>query len=470
MGIDEWTVEVGALTLSGDEVPSGSCELDLSNLKFTSHLFRAPKWRDMDNGGPGELLRILRDGHPRTRADLAGLTGLGRAAISSRLEPLLGVGLVAPVSDAPSTGGRPSARLAFNPGARLAAAANVGATHATVALTDLSGRILLKTTEPLEISCGPETVLDWLATTLQGHLKTMKRPTTDIIAVGIGLPGPVEHSTGKPTSPPIMPGWDGFDVPAYVQQTFDAPVLVDNDVNIMALGERATRWPNEDNMIFLKVATGIGSGVISGGILQRGAAGVAGDVGHIAVSKAAGIQCHCGKTACLEAIAGAPAIAAHLRKNGLKAITGNDVVSLVRSGDLAAIQAVRQAGRDIGEMLNMCVSLINPSLIVVGGSLAQSGEHLIAGIRETVYARSTPLATQHLNITQSETGPEAGVVGASILAIEHALAPQRINDLSTTLHSGRHQNTDDLQKVEHVAQTSRPLRDAVAKQLHDALP
>jgi predicted NBD/HSP70 family sugar kinase len=412
----------------------------------------------MDNGGAGELLRILRDGRPRTRADLAGITGLGRGAISSRLEPLLELGLVVPVSDAASTGGRPSARLAFNPGARLVAAADIGATHATVALTDLSGRILLGTTERLEIACGPEAVLDWLAMTLQDHLETLRRPATDVVAVGIGLPGPVEHSTGKPTSPPIMPGWDGFDVPAYVRLTFDVPVLVDNDVNIMALGERATRWPNEDNMIFLKVATGIGSGVISGGILQRGAAGVAGDVGHIAVSKAAGIQCRCGKTACLEAIAGAPAVAAHLRENGLEAITGNDVVALVRSGDLAAIQAVRQAGRDIGEMLNMCVSLINPSLIVVGGSLAQSGEHLIAGIREMVYARSTPLASQHLNITQSETGPEAGVVGASILAIEYALAPRRFNELVTTLPPGGPQNTGE------------PPHDPVAKQLHDAFP
>ena len=145
----------------------------------------------MHNGGAGELLRILRDGRPRTRADLAGITGLGRAAISSRLEALLELGLVVPVSDAASTGGRPSARLAFNPGARLVAAADVGATHATVALTDLSGRILLETTERLEISCGPEAVLDWLAMTLQGHLKTKKRPATDIIAVGIGLPGPV---------------------------------------------------------------------------------------------------------------------------------------------------------------------------------------------------------------------------------------------------------------------------------------
>ncbi|WP_310205267.1 ROK family protein [Paenarthrobacter nitroguajacolicus] len=421
----------------------------------------------MDNGGPGELLQILRDGHPRTRADLAGTTGLGRAAISSRLEPLLKLELVVPVSGAPSTGGRPSARLAFNPGAKLVAAADVGATHATVALTDLSGTVLVETTERLEISRGPEAVLDWLLAMMKEHLKVLGRPTEDVIAVGIGLPGPVEHSTGKPTSPPIMPGWDGFDVPAYVQRTLGVPVLVDNDVNLMALGERATRWPNEENMIFLKVATGIGSGVVSGGELQRGAAGVAGDVGHIAVSRGAGVFCRCGKSACLEAIAGAPAIAAQLRKSGLESITGSDVVSLVRSGNPAAIQAVRQAGRDIGEMLNMCVSFINPSLIVVGGSLAQSGEHLMAGIRETVYARSTPLATQHLNITQSATGPEAGVVGASILAVEHVLSPHRVNQLAARLLAGGHEHVN-RQEEEPTPPAPRLLLETTAQHLKDA--
>jgi predicted NBD/HSP70 family sugar kinase len=383
--------------------------------------------------GAGELFQVLRDGLPRTRADLGAITGLGRAAIASRLEPLMEFGLVAPVSDAASTGGRPSARLAFNPASRLIAAADIGATHAAVALTDLSGKILLESRERLEIATGPENVLDWLATTLQRLLEEAGRPVAEMVAIGIGLPGPVEHSTGRPISPPIMPGWDGFNVPAYVQQTFDVPVLVDNDVNIMALGERATCWPGEDNMIFLKVATGIGSGIISGGRLQRGADGAAGDVGHIAVSRGAGVQCRCGNTACLEAIAGAPAVAASLREKGLQATTGSDVVSLVRSGDPAAIQAIRQAGRDIGEMLTMCVGIINPSLIVIGGSLAQSGEHLIAGIRETVYTRSTPLATQHLNVTQSKTGAEAGVIGAGIMAIEYALAPERIDDLHSRL-------------------------------------
>jgi predicted NBD/HSP70 family sugar kinase len=336
--------------------------------------------------------------------------------------------------------------VAINPGARVIAAADLGATHATVAITDLSGEVLAECTQEMQISSGPMEVLAWLISTITELLDGLIRPSDDLIAVGIGLPGPVEHSTGKPSSPPIMPGWDGFDVPGFVQQTFSVPVLVDNDVNIMALGERSKSWPHADHMIFLKVATGIGSGIISGGVLQRGAEGSAGDVGHIPVSRGAGIACRCGNTGCLEAVAGAPAIAANLRAAGLDVHSGAEIVALVRAGDLAAIQALRQAGRDIGEMLNTCVSVINPSIIVVGGSLAQSGEHLIAGIRESVYTRSMPLATQNLAIVASRTGSQAGVIGASIMAIDHVLSPENINSMGQPL---RHLDT------QAVASTSR---------------
>jgi len=381
--------------------------------------------------GAGDLFQALRDGVPRTRADLAALTGLSRSTITSRLDELLASGLIAPVAVASSTGGRPSARVAINPGARVIAAADLGATHATVAITDLAGTVLAETTAGLEIAAGPELVLKWLVETITDLLRKLERPVSDLIAAGIGLPGPVEHSTGKPSSPPIMPGWDGFDVPSHVQQSFAVPVLVDNDVNIMALGERAMCWPHVDNMVFLKVATGIGAGIVSGGTLQRGAEGSAGDVGHIPVSRGSGIACRCGKIGCLEAIAGAPAIAAHISSLGVEASTSEDVIALVRSGNLTAIQTLRQAGRDIGEVLNMCVSVLNPSLIVVGGLLSQSSEHLIAGIREVIYTGSTPLATRNLTVVPSQIGSQAGVIGAGILAIEHVLSPENINSIDT---------------------------------------
>lgn len=382
--------------------------------------------------GASELFQILRDGRPRTRSELSAATGFARSTITSRIDELIDTGFIAPVGDAASTGGRPSALVAFNPAARLVAAADIGATHATVALLDLAGSTLAKVTGEIQIAAGPEPVLERLVETVNALLDGLGREKDDVIAVGIGLPGPVEHSSGKPSQPPIMPGWNGFDVPRYIQRSYDVAVLVDNDVNIMALGERAAAWPEVDNMIFLKVATGIGSGIISSGQLQRGADGSAGDVGHISIARAAGIACRCGNVGCLEAVAGRPAIAAALRAEGVELERDGDVAALVRQGNLLAGQVVRQAGRDIGEVLNMCVSILNPSLIVIGGSMADASEQLIAGMREVVYSRSTPLATQHLSIVQARTGADAGVIGAGIMAIDYVLAPENLDALTAT--------------------------------------
>jgi predicted NBD/HSP70 family sugar kinase len=224
-----------------------------------------------------------------------------------------------------------------------------------------------------------------------------------------------------------MPGWDRFDVPGWLQPHFPVPVLVDNDVNIMALGERAQAWSNTEDLVFVKIATGIGAGIISGGQLQRGAQGIAGDIGHIQVARGSAVLCRCGNYGCLEALASGPALAAYLSAEGTPALNGQDVVDLVKAGNFAAIQAVRQAGRDIGEVLTACVSLINPSVIVIGGSMVQVGDQLIAGLREVVYSRSMPLATQNLQIAQSSAGANAAVLGASMLAIHHALSPERID-------------------------------------------
>lgn len=380
--------------------------------------------------GAYELFQLMRDGVPRTRAELAAHTGMARSTIGLRIDSLRDLGLLMPVADAASTGGRPSARIAFNPSARVVVAADIGATHVTIAITDLVGSTLAEVHKAIEISDDPGRVLDEFVETTKRLLDQIGRPQSELIAIGIGLPGPVEHRSGRPSKPPLMPGWDGFDVPGAIQKHFPVPVLVDNDVNVMALGERATRTPEPENMVFVKVSTGIGSGIISGGRLQRGEDGTAGDIGHIAVPRGEGIACKCGNMGCLEAVAGGPAIAAEMRRAGLDVENIADVIALAHRGDLTAIQGIRQAGRDVGQVLNTIVSVMNPSLITIGGSLAQAGGHLMAGIREVVYARSTPLATQHLTIELSHSGAEAGVAGASILAIEHALSPERLEAIS----------------------------------------
>jgi len=387
---------------------------------------------NVGDSGAGALLHLMRDGQPRTRAELAGLTGLARSTIAQRIDTLLGAGFVGPAGEATSTGGRPPARFAFNPAARVALAADIGATHGRVAVTDLAGRVLAEHRDELDVALGPETVLDWMIERFHELLAGVGRGQRDLIGIGVGLPGPVEHSSGRPVNPPIMPGWDNFDVQGYLRERLGVAALVDNDVNIMALGEHFTQWPAAAHLMFVKVATGIGSGLISHGRLHRGAQGAAGDLGHLQLPHGADIVCRCGNTGCLEAIASGAAIAARLTGQGLPAKSSRDVVTLARGGSVEALHAVRQAGRDIGEVLAAAVSLFNPSVIVIGGSLARAGEHLIAGVREVVYRRSLPLATQDLRIVQSRTGDRAGVIGAAVMVIDHALAPSQVDAMLGT--------------------------------------
>lgn len=379
--------------------------------------------------GTSELFQILRDGVPRTRAELAALTGLARSTIGVRLDSLIDIGLVGAVDTAVSTGGRPPAQVALKPRARLVIAADLGASHGRVAVTDLVAAPLATREARIDIAAGPVPTLSWLVETIDDLLAEVGRSRQDVIAIGIGVPGPVEFSTGRPANPPIMPGWDGFDVPSWLRQHIAAHVLLDNDVNIAALGEREHGWPEVDHLLFVKVATGIGSGIVSEGRLQRGAQGTAGDIGHVRVSRAGDVPCHCGNTGCLEAVASGPAIARALRAKGHDVHTGADVIDLVNRSDLDAIYAVRQAGRDIGEVLATCISLINPSVIALGGSITQAGEHLLAGVREVVYSRSMPLASEHLVIVQSRAGSLAALQGAAALAIGYALSPAGVDEL-----------------------------------------
>ena len=380
-----------------------------------------------------DVFELLRDGQPRTRAQLADALGLARSTIAIRIDLLMRLGLVAPYGGGVSTGGRPPSLLALNPAARVVAGADVGATHARIALADLAGTILVERREDLDVALGPEHVLGWVEQQIGEMLAEQNRTVAELAAIGIGLPGPVEHSTGRAINPPIMPGWDRYDVPAHVQRAFDVPVLIDNDVNIMALGERHAHLADVDDLVFIKVATGIGSGIVSGGALQRGAQGTAGDLGHVAVARGADVVCRCGNRGCLEAIAAGPALAAALQAAGVQAASGADVVQLVRGGDANAVQVVRQAGRDIGEVVATLVNLINPSAIVIGGSMAEAGESLLAGIREVVYSRSLPLATEHLRIVTSIAGERAGVIGAAALAIGHVLSPDAIDEAAVSL-------------------------------------
>ncbi|UFU07704.1 ROK family transcriptional regulator [Ruania halotolerans] len=371
--------------------------------------------------GVGALLQLLRDGGPRTRADLVNETGMGRSTVTLRLDALLRTGLVRAEAGS-STGGRPPTAVRFEPSARTVLAVDVGAAHLAIAVTDLSGTVLAEHREPIAIDEGPQAVLERVrraGTTLLTDLA----PHPPLAGVGVGLPGPVEHATGRPRTPPIMPGWDGADVAGILGATFDVPVLVDNDVDLMALGEHAEVYPEIEHLMFVTIATGIGAGIIAGGSLVRGADGAAGDLGHIAVPGGAPVPCTCGNTGCLEALASGPALIHALRAAQRPVSTAEDVLALVADGDVEAAERMRLAGQNLGAVLAGCVNLLNPSVIVIGGPFAAAGSPLFTGIEQVVRARSLPLATARLRVVPSRTEGRAGLLGAARAVADHVLAP-----------------------------------------------
>ena len=375
---------------------------------------------------PGELFSLVRAGTAVTRADLARHTGLARSTVAQRVDALLASGLLLEAGGTPSTGGRPATMLAFNHQAGVVLVADLGATHARVAVTDLAGTPLAERAADLDIALGPDEVLTWASARFDELLQEAAKASVDVRGIGIGVPGPVEFDTGRPVNPPIMPGWDGFDIPGWFADRYGAAVLVDNDVNIMARGEHWVHWRDTSHLLLVKVGTGIGCGIVADGHIHRGARGAAGDIGHIRAT-AEHVVCRCGNVGCLEAVAGSQALAERLTATGVEASNSRDVVRLVREGSASATLMVRAAGRMLGEVLAGTVNFFNPAVIVIGGDIAEAHAELLAGVREGIFSRSLPLATRDLRIVPCRLGDRAGVTGAAITAIEHVLSPAAVD-------------------------------------------
>jgi predicted NBD/HSP70 family sugar kinase len=374
----------------------------------------------------GAVLRVIRDAGTVTRAELARRTGLARSTVAQRVDTLLKHQLVYEAGGTDSTGGRPATALAFNDGSGVVLCADLGVTHSRLAVCDLGGAPLAEVVVDLDISTGPEAVLEVAHARLGELLRESGRASSHVRGIGVGVPGPVAFDRGEPTNPPIMPGWDGYSIPGWFADRYDAPVLVDNDVNIMALGEHWTHWRNRGHLLFIKVGTGIGCGIVSKGRIHRGAKGAAGDIGHIRLADQ-DVVCRCGNVGCLEAVSGGAALARRLTEEGLEAETSRDVVRLVKAGSAPATQLVREAGRNLGEVLAAAVNFFNPEVIVIGGDVGQASQQLLAGVREVIFQRSLPLATEDLRVVPSQLGDRAGVIGAAIMVIEHVLSPDAID-------------------------------------------
>ncbi|MGE3288431.1 MAG: ROK family protein [Pseudonocardia sp.] len=372
----------------------------------------------------GDLFELVRGGAD-TRAELGRLTGLSRTAVAARVDHLLAQGWLVERPGEASTGGRPAARLEFHATGGVVLVAAIGASRSQVAVCDLAGRVVTESELRVDVTLGPATVLDAVA----AELATLRRDTGTgddaVRGVAVSIPGPVDRARGCSVRAPAMPGWDGVPLADHLALA-GRPLVVENDVNALAVAEHHTlRDAGVEDLLLVKISTGIGAGLISGGRLQRGADGASGEIGHTAVSDGDGIACRCGGTGCLEAVAGGPALVGALSGRGVSTLAG--VVELARRGDHEAVSLVRDAGRHLGEVLAGAVNLLNPGVVVLAGDLADAFEPLVAGVREQVYRHASASVTRRLRIEPSKLGERGGVAGCAALVLERILAARAID-------------------------------------------
>jgi predicted NBD/HSP70 family sugar kinase/biotin operon repressor len=361
-----------------------------------------------------------------SRADIARWTGLSRSTVSSIVAELHADGIVVDREDGgreAAGSGRPPALIALDPSAGFALGIDFGKRHLAVALADLSHEVLaerrVEMADDYEAGEGMVTA----AGLVERLVDETGADPGRVIGVGMGIPGPV-HDGGTVGSSAILPGWAGTSPRERMEELLDLPVRVANDANLGALAEYT--WGagrGSCSVVYLKLATGIGAGIVIDGALFQGAGGTAGEIGHTTIDETGDI-CRCGNRGCLETYAGAAAIASLLSRSFGEQLDPEQVVSRAADGDAGCRRALADAGRHIGvAVANLC-NLVNPERIVVGGSMGHAGDLLLDPLRESVSLRAIPSAAEDVEIVPGELGERAELLGAVALVLQEAsLAP-----------------------------------------------
>jgi len=369
-----------------------------------------------------------------SRAELAQLTDFSRSKANAAVAALIERGMLDETGPQASSGGRRPETLLLSRNLGVLAAIDLGATSLDVALMTPDLTVLAHHSEPADVGAGPGIILSRVREVLRELRTRCNIRREQIFAIGMGAPGPVEFGSGLLVAPPIMPGWEGFSIREYLREEYAAPAYIDNDVNVMAMGELWRTHRRVPNFIVVKIGTGIGCGIVCNGMIYRGADGSAGDVGHICVDPN-GQRCHCGNQGCVEVMAAGPAIArmgteaAQAGQSQMLAdvladkgvITPEEVGQASRSGDNAANAIIKLAGTLIGQMLASAVNFFNPSQVFICGGISRIGPLFLAAIRQSVYHRSLALSTRHLDIQYAPLGERAGIIGAGALALHETL-------------------------------------------------
>jgi len=386
-----------------------------------------------------KALDHIRKKGPLSRTSIAKLLGISRASITTIVGNLVDADVLIEVGHGKSGGGRRPQLLDVNPEMGFVAGIDLGATSVDLALADFRGDILTQKSFTADVRSEPKILLEKINAIILDMLAERSADASSLLGFGMGVPGPVQFDTGLLIQPPLMPDWEGYPIKQFIRQQFPNTLpAIDNDVNIMAIGEaRFGGGIGMDNFMYVKIGTGIGCGIISKGEIYRGSDGCAGDIGHICVDYN-GPVCHCGNKGCLEFMAAGPAIAQRgilaarngesekleerVRAKGSQ-FNSKDIGELAAAGDRVANQIIYESGRMIGGVLAGLVNFYNPEAIFIGGGVSKIGHQFLSTIRQATLKRATALSTRSLSIDYSKLGDDAGVHGALWLALDNVFAP-----------------------------------------------
>lgn len=385
--------------------------------------------RPLPTGGaasPGNVVAVLRDSGPLTRQQLQALLGLSRATLVERLDTLHRLRMVRTAGHDASRGGRRAELLEADRSSRVAVVAWLGASHVSVGVVDLAGTVLVDHTERLPLGHTPADVKPWLVDTARKQLSATGR-AGDLAAVGMAVPGQIDHETGISIMPATMTAWRDQPLRDALADGLGVDVLLENDANALAYGEYLAAGRRQSTVLGVAVGTGIGAGVVIGGQPHRGATGCAGEIGHIRIEDH-DERCSCGRRGCVAALASGKALIRQLRGDGVRSLP--DVIRRVESGAPQAVAMAMDAGRLVGTVLATVVTILNPHVVRVGGEIGALAPFR-EGLVETLTQQAHEVAAQGLDVGPAVLGERAPLVGMAGLAAEAVFDPAAIDLLAS---------------------------------------